>query len=43
MEIYVPSDNFILNRWSAVIIDKINNRLKSICKCSHYGKDTKKI
>lgn len=31
MGLYVPSDNFILNRLGTVVIDKINNRLKTVC------------
>lgn len=32
MGIYVPSDNFIINRMGAIVINKINNRLKSVCE-----------
>ena len=32
MGIYVPSDNFIINRTGAIVINKINNRLKSVCE-----------
>lgn len=32
MGIYVPSDNFFVNRAGAIVINKMNNRIKSVCE-----------